>query len=70
VAFEIFREIEKEALSQTQNIVVFASPGVVSLLAKEESRHVGLLEKRFGKTILIKPDNAFHTEQFEVFGKH
>jgi len=70
VAFEIFREIEKEALSQTQNIVVFASPGVVSLLSKDESRHVGLLEKRFGKTILIKPDPAFHTEQFEVFGKH
>ncbi|NBX76185.1 MAG: Rne/Rng family ribonuclease [Proteobacteria bacterium] len=70
VAFEIFREIEKEAISQTQNIVVFAAPGVVSLLAKEESRHVGLLEKRFGKTILIKPDNSFHTEQFEVFGKH
>lgn len=70
VAFEIFREIEKEALSQTQNIVVFASPGVVSLLAKEESRHVGLLEKRFGKNILIKPDTSFHTEQFEVFGKH
>jgi ribonuclease G len=70
VAFEIFREIEKEAISNTHNIVVFASPGVVSLLAKEESRHVGLLEKRFGKSIIIKPDAAFHTEQFEVFGKH
>ena len=70
VAFEIFREIEKEAVSQTQNIVVFAAPGVVSLLSKEEARHVGLLEKRFGKTILIKQDPAFHTEQFEVFGKH
>lgn len=70
VAFEIFREIEKEALSQTKNIVVFASPGVVSLLAKDESRHVGLLEKRFGKNILVKTDNSFHTEQFEVFGKH
>jgi len=70
VAFEIFREIEKEALSQTKNIVVFASPGVVSLLSKEENKHVGLLEKRFGKNILVKSDNSFHTEQFEVFGKH
>ena len=70
VAFEIFREIEKEAISNTKNIVVFAAPGVVSLLAKEESRHVGLLEQRFGKSIIIKPDTAFHTEQFEVFGKH
>lgn len=70
VAFEIFREIEKEALSNTRNIMVFASPGVVSLLSKEENRHVGLLEKRFNKSILIKADPEFHTEQFEVFGKH
>lgn len=70
VAFEVFREIEKEALSNTKNIVVFASPGVVSLLQKEENKHVGKLEARFGKNILIKADPSFHTEQFEVFGKH
>ena len=70
VAFEIFREIEKESVSATPNIVVFASPEVAGLLSKEESRHVGLLEKRFGKSILIKSDPSFNTEQFEVFGKH
>ncbi|MFM8315291.1 MAG: ribonuclease E/G [Deltaproteobacteria bacterium] len=70
VCFEIFREIEKEALSNTKNIVVFAAPAVVSRMMNEEKKHVAQLEDRFGKTILVKPDPAFHIEQYEVFGKH
>jgi ribonuclease G len=70
VSFEIFREIEKEALSNTKNIVVFAHPQVVSRLLKEEKDHVLKLQDRFGKLISIKPDPVFHIEQFEVFGKH
>src|SRR5262249_34866501 len=36
ICFEIFREIEKEALSNTKNIVVFAAPEVVERMTKEE----------------------------------
>ena len=69
VCFEIFREIEKESLTPNRNIVVFASPSVVGRLSKEEKEHVKILEQRFERVITIKPDAAFHVEQFEVFGK-
>ncbi len=70
VCFEIFREIEKEALSNTKNIVVFAAPSVVARMMNEEKKHVAMLEDRFGKKIAVKQDPAFHVEQYEVFGKH
>jgi ribonuclease G len=70
VCFEIFREIEKEAISNTKNIVVFASPEVVTRMTTEEKKHVELLAKRFEKNITVKPDPLFHVEQYEVFGKH
>jgi len=70
VCFEIFREIEKEAISNTKNIVVFAAPAVVTRMMNEEKKHVAMLEERFGKKISVKPDPAFHVEQYEVFGKH
>lgn len=69
VCFEIFREIEKEALMNNQTIVVFAAPDVVARMTKEEKVHVQKLEARFNKTIAIKTDPAFHIEQYEVFGK-
>ncbi len=70
ICFEIFREIEKEALGNTKNIVVFANPDVTFKMMEDERKHVHKLEDRFAKTIIIKSDPSFHVEQFEVFGKH
>lgn len=70
VSFEIFREIEKEAISDTKNIVVFASPEVVDGMKKEEREYVVELERGLGKRIMIKPDPSFRIEQYEVFGKN
>lgn len=70
VCFEIFREIEKEALGDQKNIVVFAAKDVVTRMMNEEKKHVTQLEKRFEKVITVKADPNFHMEQFEVFGKH
>lgn len=70
IVFEIFREIEKEAVANEMGtIVVFANPEVVKTLETDENKHVGGLEKTFERRILIKPDNNFHVEQFEVFSK-
>ena len=69
VCFEIFREIEKEAISSAKNIVVFASSQVIARMTKEEKEHVGILQTRFNKNIIINVDPNFHVEQFEVFGK-
>lgn len=70
VCFEIFREIEKEALSDQKNIVVFAAKDVVARMMNEEKKHVNHLEQKLNKTISVKADPSFHMEQFEVFGKH
>ena len=69
ICFGIFREIEKEVLHGTPTIVVYASPSVVEQMMGEERKHLDRLEKRFEKRILIKEDQSFHPEQFEVFGK-
>jgi len=70
VCFEIFREIEKEAIGNTKNIIVFAHPEVTLKMLDDEKEHVTKLEERFQKTIMIRPDPLFHIEQFEVFGKN
>lgn len=70
VCFEIFREIEKEALVDTKNIVVFAHPDVSFKMNEDEREHVLKLEGRFSKKITIKSDPSFHVEQYEVFSKH
>jgi len=69
ICFEIFREVEKEALTNTPNIVVFANPKVVDRLNKEERKHVALLEEKYHKKLLIKADPNLHAEQYEVYGK-
>ena len=69
VCFEVFREIEKEALNPNENIIVFANPDVTKRIADEGKSHVEVLERRLNRRITIKTDPAFHVEQFEVFGK-
>lgn len=70
VCFEIFREIEKEAINNNKNIVVFAHPDVVDKIMKDEKKHLTYLCDRFSKTVAVKPDPLFHYEQYEVFGKN
>ena len=69
VCFEIFREIEKEGLSQNRNIMVFAHSNVVERMTVEEQEHLRLLEKRFDKNIVVQVDPQFHMEQYEVYGR-
>ncbi len=69
VCFEIFREIEKEAIESNPNIMVFANPEVAARILKEEHSHVEMLEERFKKHVTIRADVKFHVEQYEVFGK-
>ncbi|MBI1860448.1 MAG: Rne/Rng family ribonuclease [Deltaproteobacteria bacterium] len=69
VAFEIFREIEKESLNPHDSIVVFANPDVTKRIGGEENSHKELLERRLNRRVTVKTDPAFHIEQFEVFGK-
>lgn len=70
IAYEIFREIEKEAIATSlATIVVFANSDVVRCISERERAHLKKLEERFTKKILVKPDTSFHIEQYEVFSK-
>ncbi len=69
VCFEIFREIEKEGLSNNPNIMVFAHSNVITRMTVEEREHLKLLEKRFDKHIIVKADPQFNMEQYEVYGR-
>ncbi len=70
ICFEIFREIEKEAIATShKNIVVFANSEVVGRITKEEKIHWKGLEERLLRQIVVKADPNFHVEQFEVFSK-
>ncbi|MBY0370988.1 Rne/Rng family ribonuclease, partial [bacterium] len=69
VCFEIFREIEKEGLSNNKNILVYAHPNVVNRMTIEEKEHVKILEERFEKNIIVKIDPTFHMEQYEVYSR-
>lgn len=69
VCFEIFREIEKEGLTNNTQVMVFANPAVIEKVRKDEWKHVTHLQERFKKRITVAPDPQFHMEQFEVYGK-
>jgi len=70
ISYDIFRKIEKEALSNNlKTIVVFANPKVCDEIEGPENKHIKRIEEKFSKKILIKRDESFHIEQFEVFSR-
>lgn len=69
VAFEILREIRREAPAIAKSgIEVRAHPDVAHLLYEAEQASVEALERRFAKAIAIRGVPSFHIEQFEVCG--
>jgi len=70
MCYEIFREIFREINDiDSKQIVVYTHPDVADLLLKEEKGGIKMLEERFDKKIIIKKDQSFHQEQFEIFGE-
>lgn len=69
VAFEILREIRREAPAIAQpGVEVRAHPDVAHLLYEAEQASVQALEQRYEKPIVIRGVPTFHIEQFEVCG--
>ncbi len=70
VCYEVLREMRRQAPGLPGDVVVVCvNPEVADLLAASEQDHVTLLEKRFGKTIVVKAEPNFHIEQFEIHVK-
>jgi len=70
VAYEIFREIQRESRDMSEKqIVVTCHQAVANVLYDEERSALEELEQRLGKRILVKSISEYHLEQFDVSGK-
>ncbi|MBF0474292.1 MAG: Rne/Rng family ribonuclease [Deltaproteobacteria bacterium] len=64
---EIFRDIEREAVDMSGNMItVTVHPAIADLLLDEKSQLVSEFQNRLNATITIKPDENLHLEEFEV----
>jgi ribonuclease G len=70
VAYEIFREIRREATHFPEPVlVVNCHPEVARILQGAEREELRYLMDRFNKTIQVKPQQNYHSEQFDVYGR-
>jgi ribonuclease G len=70
VCYEIFRYIRREAPNFKEPVlVVNCSPEVARLLQAEERDELRHLMDRFNKSIQAKPQQAYHRDQFDIYGR-
>ena len=71
IAYEIFREIRREAVHFPEPVlVVNCHPEVARILQGAERDELRYLMDRFNKTIQVKPQQNYHQEQFDIYGRH
>ncbi|HET7823763.1 MAG TPA: Rne/Rng family ribonuclease, partial [Anaeromyxobacter sp.] len=70
VAYEIFREIRRDAPHFGEPVlVVNCHPDVARILQGQERDELRYLMDRFNKTIQVKPQGGYHQEQFDIYGR-
>ncbi|MBI5068530.1 MAG: Rne/Rng family ribonuclease [Deltaproteobacteria bacterium] len=70
VAYEILRDIRREAAHFGEPaLVVNCHPEVARVLQGTERDEVRYLMDRFNKTIQVKPQQHYHQEQFDLYGR-
>ena len=70
VAYEIFREIRRDAPHFSEPVlVVNCHPDVARILQGAERDELRYLMDRFNKTIQVKPQGGYHQEQFDIYGR-
>lgn len=68
VCYELVRELTKViAKSSATKVHIFAHPEVTARLCSEDLDFIETLEEKFGKNILIRSENNYHIEQYEIF---
>ena len=67
ISYDMLREIRKEAgTTMDDRITALAHPDVVSFLYDEERFAIEEIEKGLHKKIVLKADNSYHLEQFDI----
>lgn len=70
VCYEVIREITKLVKkSKSSKISIFAHPEVCSKLSGEDFEIIETLEENYGKQFVIRADNSYHSEQYEIFSQ-
>ena len=70
MAYEIFREIRREAQTfNEKTLVVNCHPQVAELLTNEERTELRYLMDFYNKTIQVKSQVSYHQEQYDIHGK-
>ncbi|MGZ3447444.1 MAG: ribonuclease E/G, partial [Myxococcaceae bacterium] len=70
VAYEIFREVRREAPNfKDPTLVVNCNVEVARLLQTEERDELRHLMDRYNKTIQVKPQVTYHREQYDIYGR-
>jgi ribonuclease G len=68
VAFEIFREIERESRkASVKSTIVNCHPDVASWIYDEESEMLEFLERKHTVQVTFKTQAEYHIEQYEIF---
>lgn len=68
VCYEVIREMSK-AMKKAKGpkISVFAHPEVSARLTSEDFEAMEALEESYGKQLVIRADNSYHIEQYEIY---
>jgi ribonuclease G len=70
VCYEIFREIRREAPNfKDPTLVINCSNEVAKLLQGDEREELRHMMDRFNKTIQIRPQQNYHREQYDIYGR-
>ena len=68
VAFEIFREIERESRrASVKSTIVNCHPRVAAWIYDEESEMLEYLERKHSVRVSFKTQSEYHIEQYEIF---
>jgi ribonuclease G len=68
VCFELTRELIKVLKRETGNkIHIYAHPEVTSQLCGQDLDLIEILEEKFSKQLIIRSENNYHIEQYEIF---
>ncbi|RPH70809.1 MAG: Rne/Rng family ribonuclease [Myxococcaceae bacterium] len=70
VAYEIFREVRREAPNfKDPTLVVNCNVEVARLLQSEEREELRHLMDRYNKTIQVRQQTNYHREQYDLYGR-
>lgn len=68
VCYELIRELMKVLSKFSGNkILIYAHPEVTASLCNNDLDIIDTLEEKFGKSLVIRSENNYHIEQYEIF---